>query len=219
MKQTSRLIVLHCSKTGDKSLVLQCYTKEWGRKSFIVSASSKGGMALYAPLNILEAEIVPNPKSALWRAHAFSFASPLNSIRLDVRKNTVALFLSEVLYKTLVEDQPDTELFEYLEKSILLFDSLQGDWGNFHLRFLLDYCGKLGFAPSPEDIVPFAGEYLGKLCLLLDGDAASSLLVPLKGEDRSGIAETILHYLSCHLEKPLDVRSLKILSEILHTRE
>lgn len=214
MNHSARIIVLHCTKTGEKSLVMHCYSREWGRRSFIVSAARAGSFALFAPLNILEAEIVVNPKSDLWRAHAFSVVNPLNGIRMDVRKNTVALFISEVLYRTLKDSDADDGLFEYLQKSILLLDSMEEGWSNFHLRWLLDYCSVLGFSPCAEDMAPFAGEQMSNIAKLLETPFAQSMMVPLTGADRSLIAEAILLYISCHFEYQINVRSLKILREL-----
>ena len=48
----------------------------------------------------------------------------------------------------------------------------------------------------------------------LMGPYEESLTVPLDGRSRSAIAESILEYLSSHLEYHLAIRSLPILAEL-----
>ena len=40
------------------------------------------------------------------------------------------------------------------------------------------------------------------------------MMMPLSGARRSAIAESLLRYLSAHLEVPLNIRSLSILGEL-----
>ena len=49
---------------------------------------------------------------------------------------------------------------------------------------------------------------------LLAADFQSFMLAPLSGERRSAIAESLLRYLSAHLEIPLNIRSLSVLGEL-----
>ena len=46
------------------------------------------------------------------------------------------------------------------------------------------------------------------------GPFEESLLVPLTGQSRSEIADSLLQYLSAHLETRLNIRSLGVLSEL-----
>jgi len=112
-------------------------------------------MALFLPLNILEADITQNPKSDLWNARGFLALEPLGGIRDNLYKNTIALFMSEVLFRTLKDGANEDGLYEWLLGSILALDALESDWSNFHLRFLLELSGALGFRPTTLDLAPF----------------------------------------------------------------
>ena len=81
MVRSTQLIILNTTKVGEKSLVLHTLSPDWGRRSFIASVPRGGGMALFQPLGILDAEIVENPRSDLWRAHAFAARHPLTGLR------------------------------------------------------------------------------------------------------------------------------------------
>ena len=212
MIRTERLIILATTKVGDKSLVLHTFCRELGRRSFIVTAGK--GMAMYMPLSILDAEVIENAKSDLWRLRGTAPTTPLGGIRSSIGKTSITMFISEVLFRTLKEGMCDPGLFDWAEKSILTLDALGGDYANYHLRFLLELATALGFTPGAEDIAPFAGDHYSSILELLQRDFASSMLLPLKGSDRNAIASAILKYLSHHTESAINVQSLKVLGEL-----
>lgn len=212
MTISTPLIVLNTTKVGDSSLVVHALSPTLGRRSYIVSVGKKGGQAQFQPLNILNAEAVENPKSDLWRLKGISSAHPLSGIRSNMYKNSMTLFMAEVLFRT-VRGDAEPGLYEWCERGILTLDALQSDFANYHLRWLLELCGALGFTPSPEDLAPFAGEHLRDIQGLM-GPFEESLLVPLTGQSRSEIADSLLQYLSAHLETRLNIRSLGVLSEL-----
>lgn len=214
MKSTARLIVLSHTKIGGNSVVIHTLSQQWGRRGFLVRVGKGVPMALFLPLNILEAEVVENPKSPLWRATSVSPAVPLNGIRNNLYKNTMTLFLSEVLFRTIKDGPCEEGLFDWCERSIRTLDALESDWSNFHLRFLLEFSGALGFRPAFGDIAPFAEGNLPQLRALTESDFKEALLVPLSGESRNALCESILRYLEYHTESAIRVRSLAVLREL-----
>ena len=214
MVYATPLIVLSSTKVGDKSLVLHTLSPGWGRRSFITGIGQKAPMAMFLPLSLLECEVVENPKSDLWRARSVVVSEPLAGIRSDMHKNTMCLFLSEVLFRTLKEGTLEEGLFEWCRGNILTLDALQADFSNYHLRFLLEFAGALGFAPTSEDLAPFAGEHYALIRELLQSDAASSLLIPMTGAQRNAVAGLLLDYIGFHTETQLNIRSLSVLREI-----
>ncbi|MBR4524680.1 MAG: DNA repair protein RecO C-terminal domain-containing protein [Bacteroidales bacterium] len=214
MDHHSRLIILNTTKVGERSLVLHALSPDWGRRSFIASVPKGGGMALFQPLSVLDAEVKENPRSELWRVHALSASHPLTGIRTSAAKNAMTLFMSEVLYRTIRDGAREEGLFEWCERSILTLDALEGDYANYHLRFLLEFAAALGFSPSLDDLMPFAGEHLRELKALLQSDFGACMLIPLSGETRSEIAEILLRYLGHHTETRIEARSIRVLREL-----
>jgi len=214
MVHASEFIVLAVTKVGDKSLVLHTLSPDWGRRSFITSVSRKTPPALFLPLSLLEGEVLENPKSELWRLREVSSGAPLNGIRNDIRKNSMTLFMSEVLYRTVHEGAYEDGLYEWCRKSILTLDALETDFSNYHLRFLLEFAAALGFSPSLEDLAPFAGEHLGVLKQLLSCSEAESMLIPMNGAQRNAVASLLLDYIGHHTETQITVRSLQVLREL-----
>lgn len=214
MVRSTQLIILNTTKVGERSLVLHALSPDWGRRSFITSVPKGGGMALFQPLSVLDAEVTENPRSELWRTHALSASHPLTGLRTSAAKNAMTLFMSEVLWRTVRDGAREDGLFDWLERSILTLDALEGDYANYHLRFLLEFAAALGFSPSLEDLMPFAGGHLSEIRTLLQTDLAGSLLIPLNGQARNEIAELLLRYIGYHAETRIEVRSLRVLREL-----
>ena len=209
-----RLIVLAHTKFGENALALQTLSEVYGRRSFLVRVGPKTPMALFLPLNILEADIVPNPKSDLWAARNFRPMTPLSGIRDNYYKNTISLFMSEVLYRTLHDGVREEGLYDWCERQILTLDALEADFSNFPIRFLLEFAVALGFSPGEEDLLPFAGEYYKVLADFLRSDFSHSMLIPLSGPQRNAMADLLIRYLEIHTEAAINVRSLAVLREI-----
>ena len=205
-------IILATTKVGDTSLVLHTLSQEYGRHSFIVTLRKSSG--LYMPLNILTARITESSRTDLWKATDVKAAWPLSGIRSNIHKNTITLFLSEVLYRSLKDGANEENLYPWCRTMILTLDSLQSDFASFHLKFLLDYAAALGFRADIQNLSPFAGERREDLERLLTLDFGEFLLYPLDGRRRNEIAEILLEYLSYHLDSRLNIQSLKVLREL-----
>ncbi len=214
MKSKAELIILNHTKFGENSIVLHTLSSEYGRRGFLVKVSPRTAMALFLPLNILEAEVTENPKSSLWFARNFVSVNPLNGIRSNIHKNTMTLFMSEVLYRVVKDQTNEDGLADWLKGQILTLDALQSDFANFHLLFLLNLCAALGFDPDLAGLAPFADKKLIHIEALLKSPFAEALLLPLSGADRNAIAESILKYIEYHTESAVNVRSLAVLREI-----
>lgn len=213
MNGDTGLIVLNTTKMGEKSLVIHCLSPEYGRRSFLASAG-KNIMALCQPLSIIDAEVVENRKSDLWRIRNPKARYALLGIRTNLYKNAMTMFMSEVLYRAVKDGDSESGLFEWCEKSILTLDSLENDFSNFHLRFVLELAMTMGFEARVDDLAPFAGEYYGEIRSLVEGDFCKAMMLPLTGKARNGICEALVKYLSYHTETNINVRSLKVLGEL-----
>ena len=211
----TELIILHSTKFGENSIVAHTLSKEYGRRSFLIRGVGKRGtMTLMLPLKILEAEIVETSKSTLYTARNLSAKYPLSGIRNSIAKNSMTLFMSEVLYRTIKEGANEQGLFEWCEKNILLLDAMQSDFSNFHIRFLLELAVVLGFSPESQDLMPFVREHYPLVERFMKESMADAMLIPLNGAIRNEIAEEILRYIEYHSESAVNVASLKVLREL-----
>lgn len=211
---TTELIVLHTTKFGENSLVVHTLSKDYGRRSFLVRGAGKKAMSLFLPMNVLEADIIESSKSTLYTARNFSAKYPLLGIRGNIFKNSMTMFLSEVLYRAVKDGVNEPGLFEWCEKNIVLLDAIQSDFSNFHIRYLLELAVTLGFSPVTRDLRPFVGEHFAVVEQFMQQPFAQSMLIPLNGQARNEIAEQLLRYIEFHTESSLNVNSLKVLREL-----
>ena len=215
MTQNTELIVLHTTKFGENSLVVHTLSKDYGRRSFLVKgAGKKSMMSLFLPLNVLEADILETNKSTLFTTRHLTAKHPLLGIRNNMFKNSMTMFMSEVLYRVVKDGAYEQGLFEWCEKDILLLDAIQTDFSNFHIRFLLELTVALGFSPESQDLMPFVGEHYPVVEKFMTLPFADSMLIPLNGAARNEIAEEILRYIEYHTESSVNVNSLKVLREL-----
>ena len=214
MTKAVELIVLHTTKFGENSIVVHTLSKEYGRRSFLVRGAGKRLMSLFLPLNILEAEVVESSKSTLFTARNLTARHPLMGIRSNLFKNTMTMFMSEVLYRVVKDGVNEPGLYEWCEKNILLLDAVQTDFSNFHLRFLLELAVALGFSPESRDLQPFVGSNFDVVGRLMRGSLAETMLIPMTGSQRNEVAEQMLRYIEYHTDSTLRINSLKVLREL-----
>ena len=214
MTQNTELIVLHTTKFGENSIVVHTLSKVYGRRSFLVRGAGKRLMSLFLPLNILEADVTESSKSTLFTARNLVARHPLSGIRNNMFKNSMTMFMSEVIFRVVKDGADEPGLYEWCEKNILLLDAMQTDFSNFHIRFLLELAVALGFSPESSDLQPFVGEHYPTVSRLMSGTMAQTMLVPLSGQVRNEIAEGILRYISFHTDSSFNINSLKVLREL-----
>ena len=220
MKQPCELIVLHTTPYGENAFVIHTLCREMGKKSFLVrGVGKKVSPAWFLQFNIIEADISHSDKSSLDVASHFSQKEPLNALRESPGKNCIALFLSEVLLKTLQEGEVDADFYAWLRGRILLLDRLGTDenqipYANFHIALLKELCEKAGYRASEQDLLVFSDEGQNDWEKLEGKSFEQTLLVPLSGQRRDRIIRSYLKFLEYHLDTPLRIQSLDVLSAL-----
>jgi len=143
---------LRSVKYGESSLVVSIYTELFGMQSYMVngvrSASAKQPYRanLFQPATILDLVVYQNDRSSLQRIREFKWALIYNDLYRNIHKNTVALFITEVLQKCLNQPEANPELYEFLEDVFTQLD--EGNpavTANFPLYFLLHLAHFFGF--------------------------------------------------------------------------
>lgn len=214
MVTNTEIIVLHTTKFGENSIVVHTLSKDYGRRSFFVRGAGKRQMSLFLPLNILEADVVESSRTTLSTARNLSARYPLSGIRGNLYKNSMTMFMSEVLFRVLREGAYEEGLYEWCEKSILLLDAMDMEFSNFHIRFLLELTVALGFSPEAMDLGPFVGDHYPIVERFMKESFAGSMLMPLSGKTRNELSDEILRYIEFHTESAVNVNSLKVLHEL-----
>ena len=166
------------------------------------------------PLSIIAADVGETTKSTLFTARNISSRYPLLGIRNNLYKNSMTLFLSEVLYRTVKDGVNEDGLYGWCVKNILLLDAMDSDFSNFHIRFLLEFAVALGFSPESRDLAPFVGENFPIVEAFMKESFADAMMIPLNGSVRNEIAEGILRYIEFHSDSAINVASLSVLREL-----
>lgn len=195
-------------------MVLHTLSKEYGRRGFVVRSLNKKMMSMLLPMNILEVTVADTGKSGLLPVRNLMVSCPLMGIRSNLYKNTMTMFLSEVLYRVVKEGTDEPGLYEWCEKQIMLLDAIETDFSNFHIRFLLELAIALGFSPKIDDLRPFLGDNQFIIEKFMSTSFAESMLMPLSGSLRNEICEGVLRYIEYHSESTLTINSLKVLREL-----
>lgn len=155
MLQKTIGVVLHTLKYNDTSIIVEMYTELSGRASFVVKVprSRKAAVksALFQPLALLEIEADYRPNTTLYRIREAKSYYPYSSIPYDPYKSSIALFLSEFLYRAVREEAENRPLFAYLQHSMVWLDECREGFANFHLVFLMRLSRFLGLYPNLDD--------------------------------------------------------------------
>lgn len=154
MYEKTRGIVLHSLRYGDDSMIVDILTESRGNVSFLVKiprsrhASMKA--QLLRPLSILHLEMEHRPNRSLQRLKEIHIEVPFVSIPYEPMKGIVAMFLGEMLYYSLRNEDRNERLFDFLVQSFSWYDMVDSDYVNFHLAFLIKLTRYLGFWPNCE---------------------------------------------------------------------
>lgn len=241
MISQSKAIVLHHLKYSETSVIATLYTEAFGRQSYIIngirSPKSKQKTGLLQPLFLLEIEAYHKAGREVQRLKEFRLDKVYQTIPFDVVKSTIAMFLSEIMYKTIRNEETDPELFQFIYESLIHFDLMKEGSSNFHLWFLANLLRFLGLQPQnnynptyqwfdlkngkfliSKPIHPNTpnledSRFLSEL-FALDYHAMNTFSI--SGNQRSRLLEFLLEYYTIHFEKIGKINSLKILGEIFH---
>ena len=234
----TRGVILHTVKFGDHGLIVTLYTVEYGRQSYIMNAvrGTKSGnkAAILQPLFILEAEVYLKKSREIQRMKEFRLVNPYVSIPFDIRKSTQMLFLAEILYRILQEEERNPGLYHFIEHSLLFFDLMEEGVSHFHLWFLAHLTEYLGIYPGMEsgskgwfdmktgNIVtreplhsafmnPETTEFL-KMILSLDINQLN--VIRINSTQRNLLMEKLLDYLHLHFENLGHLKSWPVLKAV-----
>jgi DNA repair protein RecO (recombination protein O) len=217
----SKGIVFRYTKYGETSIIVTIFTDLFGLQSYIVngvrSKSAKNKIALYQPLTLLNLVAYHRENANLERIKEIQCFHPYATMTSDIRKSTVALFINELLNRTVKDESHAQELFEFLSTSLITFDSLPSGFENFHLMFMLKLSRFLGFGAQnvnqvlgPRIIDEDSERFL---LALLQKDYTAALQIT--NEQRRNLLDVILKFYADHIDSMGEIRSVQILKEVL----
>lgn len=231
-------ILLHHIRYTDTSIIAHFYTRDYGKVPMVikgVSGKKRSNRNIYfQPLYLFDLEFYRRETRELQMLKEMSLSFTPTGIPVDIYKSTIAMFLSEVLYSVIREEEVNRQLFDFLDYSVQALDSMTEGTENFHLWFLTRFAAYTGIGPTPAgspgsyfdlengmfvETMPLHKNFLNQNqsdafnhFILADLTGISSIhLLP---SDRNALLEKMVSYYSMHLPGMRKVHSLQILSDV-----
>lgn len=238
MHCSTRAIIFKTTRFSDSKGIAHLYTEQFGLLAFFysLSKSRKGSqVSLFQPLNRIEIEFLYKEKNGIHNFKEVRIESVYNSIHLDIYKNTILLFINEILHKCIKEHEANDALYSFIHHALSELDDRE-DVSNFPILFLLELSKYLGFHPECDSEIkePFyfdmqngvmtntnpSGLFMTSYnsCIInniLLNRAYENLLT--NSETRRNLLNELLMYYRLHLNSMQEIKSLKVLEEILHS--
>jgi DNA repair protein RecO (recombination protein O) len=238
MWHSTRGIVFHTVRYSDSSIIAKIYTELFGLQSYLVRGVFKQGSktrpALFQPLTLLQMEVGHRSHDSLQRYRDIHVAVPCPSTASDIRKSSIALFINELVFKSIREEEANPEMFGFLWKQCLELDALEKGFALFHIRFTFNLMHLLGIFPQLDDssdcqifnlrdglfqhTIPDHPDYLdpeqGQLFLNFALAESTSQAMMAGYRQRHQVLEILMHYYRLHLPGFKGVESLDVLKEV-----
>ncbi len=229
----TQAILLHQIKYGESSNIVTLYSACNGKQSFFCKRNTKQNQHILLPFTLSEIEYYHAQKKEILYLKKMSYAYPTMNIVLDVRKRNIALFLAELLHRTIQEKECNPSLFTFIQSSILLLENLQYGIANFHLYFMVELIKKLGISPQSErmqeelfhidkGVFTNKEEKIAVMNLtqsdlfhfILSHPIEDVLALSLSRQIRSTFIQALLQFITYHLPVKFNDKSFKIYMEI-----
>jgi DNA repair protein RecO (recombination protein O) len=221
MLYKTRGVVFRYTRYGDTSIIVTIFTALFGLQTYIVngirSKSAKNKIALYQPLTLLDMVVYHKENVDIHRVKEVRCAYSYNALSADFRKNSIALFLTEILNKAVKEQSHAEELCDFFFEALETLDRLSENIENFHLVFLVRLSRFLGFGPQHISEIlmgPSLDEPEEKIlqrCLSLEfGEKMTMSHI-----QRTHVLSALLRFYQRHLDNFGEVRSVQVLREVL----
>ena len=230
MLHKTRGIALSYIRYKESSIIARIYTETFGIQTYIVngvrsSKSKTNRIAFFQPLTLLDLVVYhKNKEDTIHRISEIKCYAPFYSIPFDVIKSGLALFMTEMLGKTLREEENNEPLFHFIEQSVMYLDEAEAGFENFHIQFLMQLAHYLGFGvETAEDMeielkenhFPHQAdtqEHSATVKMLENGYGLS---IPLDRGRRINILEKLIFFYKIHMDALVEIKSLDVLREVL----
>ena len=228
-------IVLQQIKYNDQSIIIRTYSRKFGMLSLLSSTTRRKGnrATRFLPLSIVEIVFYLKNNRGLQRLKEIHSSKPFRSIPFYAGKTAQAIFLAELISKSIKEEEENASLFSFLNDSIVFFDGCDGEMPDFHLKFMLDFTRHLGFWPINNYSVetPFfsfkEGNFIqqfNETCADAETSKAISQIIQINyenlkqigfsGKDRSVLIRKILEYYQWQLPAVKELKTPAVLEEV-----
>lgn len=238
MLATTEGVILHVIKYGENSVIATIYTKDFGRQAYIVNSSRGRKTAKrpgLQPMFLVNLVAYHKDSRDIQRVKEIKNYPAYQNIPFDISKSTQTLFISEILYKILREQESSPDLFGFIKNSFLFFDLAEGGVTNFHIYFLFRLTEYLGFMPDMRAsgkngcldmqqgiILPYEPAHAffvnpdatQLMCVLSNLKIKNLGRLRISRNMRDYLINKLVEYYRLHFENMGEIKSLKVLREV-----
>lgn len=240
MLHKTRGIIFKTTDYSESSVIVQIFTEKFGLQSYIINGAKKPRAKIrqnaLQPLHLVDMVVYHKPAGNIQRISELRQTPVFQSIPYDMVKRSLVLFLNEVLYRSIRQQSADEVLFEYVYHSIELLDRMSDSTANFHLYFLLRLTRFMGFYPDntgassseffdlksgsycnsrPEHFLILEAPYTSYWRTLLNSSFENPTQIAISSNERRFLLEKLLDYYRLHIDNFGEIRSHRILEEVL----
>ena len=234
---STKAIVFSAIKYSEADLIVTCFTKKEGIKSYLLrrilkAKSGKLKASQFQLLTQLDIVAYHKNKGTLESIREAKVIYPYQTLHTNVVKTSMIMFLAEMLKNCIKEEESNHDLFEYLENVLYWLDCHE-EIANFHILFLLKLSTHLGFQPDDSNIDAqyfnlldgcFQQNESGMYCekgrvvqnfksfFGINFDKLSAINIDKKA--RLDVLNLLLNYYQLHLQDYKKPRSLLVLNQL-----
>jgi DNA repair protein RecO (recombination protein O) len=235
MIRKTEAIVLNTRKFGDSSMICSMYTKQFGRRNFLIkgyrSTKARNRHSYFQPMSIIDLVYYHKDSRDLQMVTESSSRYFFASLQTDPVKITLGMVVIELFYNTVKEEEPNFPLFEFLGKVLVELDSRKEHLIHVFLHYLVQLSGYLGFFPS--DLVEDTSKAVhfdqrnGVLeNAILEDPGAKAVLafarlplehcheIPISQGEKNEVIRSMMEYYQVHVEGFRIPASLGVFQEI-----
>jgi DNA repair protein RecO (recombination protein O) len=241
MIQNTKGIVLRQIKYGESGIIARIYTRLYGLQSYLVHGvrkkKSKIKANLFQPLTLLDMEVLKRENKELHRIIQIRVIPDCSGIQQDLGKTSIALFLADLQYKCIREEEANLEMFDFLWGTVIDLAKNKESIANYHLSFMISFSKYLGFYPNASGVKmgwffdqqegvfvknkPDHRDYIpphlsDQLIAFLSNPSGNGFVPELPGQDRSELLEHLLRYYQIQLPNMQNIQSHRILKTVLN---
>lgn len=234
-------IVFHQLKYSDTSIIVKIYTEYFGLQSYIFKGVRKKNAILKAsifqPLSLVEIVVNHKANNSIQHVKEIRNINPFTTIYYDVKKSSMILFINELLYKAIREEEVNKPLFDFIFDNVILLDKCTKNYADFHLCFTLKLTRYLGFIPTNNysdnkcffnlnegifqnqylDNGFYANKQISFFINKIFNDAFDSTVASILSRNmRNELLKTILLYYRIHLASMKELYSHIVLEEVFN---
>ena len=240
MDDKIRGFVLQNIRYGETSLVVRMYTLNSGLQSYMVKGvrgkASSHRAALFQPMTFLSFVQYGKPNT-----NGLAFLKDVEldyvyqSIPFVMNKSAILIYLSELLSRTLTQQERNEGLYNFVSQSVRWLDLVESGYANFPLYFTLELSRFLGFYPQPnyhsqayfdmmegcfaknQPVHPYYFEPTESSVLsrLLNCGIDNLSSVVMTGAQRNAILDGVLTFMRLHAPVLKGLQSHEVLKEVL----